>query len=128
MPPYYGTADTKVNNPSNLVPVANTNENWSIGDFFGLDNDGNNFYDAADFACNPYQMVSLAKEGNDIRITWRTAGGRADIIEGSVNPTGVYASVSAALPILGVGVVTTNYLQVGGATNTAYFYRVKFAP
>ena len=58
-PPYYGTVDTKVKNPGNTVLVANTNENWSIGDFLGLDNDGNNLYDAADFAITPYQVLSV---------------------------------------------------------------------
>ena len=50
-PRYYGTADTNAANPCNLVASANTNENWSSGDFLGLDNDGNNDYDAADVSC-----------------------------------------------------------------------------
>ena len=53
VPPYYGTADTKVDSPCNGVAAANTNENWSVGDFLGLDNDGNTLYDMADFACGP---------------------------------------------------------------------------
>jgi hypothetical protein len=32
--------------------------------------------------------------------------------------------VSAAIAIPGVGLVTTNYLDIGGATNTARFYRL----
>lgn len=127
-PPYYGTVDTKANNPANLARVANTNENWSIGDFLGLDNDGNNLYDAADFACNPYQILSTAKEGNNLRISWRTAGGRTDAVQAATQVTGTYANISLGLPIPGVGVVTTNYLEVGGATNNMRFYRVKFAP
>ncbi len=58
-PPYYGTIDTKANHPENLAPVANTNENWSIGDFVGLDNDGNNLYDAADFVCAPFPKAPM---------------------------------------------------------------------
>ena len=50
-PPYYGTAYTRVSNPSNDVAIANTNENWSIGDFRGLDNDGDTLYDMNDPAC-----------------------------------------------------------------------------
>ena len=38
-PPYYGTVDTKAKDSGNTVQVANTNENWSVGDFMGLDND-----------------------------------------------------------------------------------------
>jgi hypothetical protein len=50
-PPYYRTPDTRANNPCNDVAMSKTNENWSIGDFVGLDNDGNNLYDASDPAC-----------------------------------------------------------------------------
>ena len=127
-PPYYGTAYTKANNPGNTVQAANTNENWSVGDFIGLDNDGNNLYDAADFAITPYQILRAAKEGNNVRITWLTAGGRTDAVQASVNVAGSYSNVSSALAIPGVGVVTTNYLDVNGATNSSRFYRLRFMP
>ena len=127
-PPYYGTVDTKADHPENLVAAANTNENWSVGDFMGLDNDGNTLYDAADFACSPYRILSVTKEGNNVRITWQTAGGRTDAIQASRNVVGTYSNVSSALPITGVGVVTTNYVEVGGATNAMRFYRLKFSP
>ncbi|HWH70108.1 MAG TPA: hypothetical protein VNT26_12035, partial [Candidatus Sulfotelmatobacter sp.] len=127
-PPYYGTADTKANNPANLVPVANTNENWSVGDFIGLDNDGNNLYDAADLACNPYQILSTAREGNNLRITWRTGGGRTDAVQAAAQVNGTFTNLNSKLSIPGVGVVTTNYVEVGGATNKARFYRVRLAP
>ena len=52
-PPYYGTAYTKARNPGNTVLAANTNENWSVGDFLGTDNDGNNLYDLADYDIGP---------------------------------------------------------------------------
>ncbi|MFO0838498.1 MAG: putative metal-binding motif-containing protein [Phycisphaerae bacterium] len=45
-PVYYGTADTRVNDPCNIGPAFL--ENWSVGDTRGLDNDGDNLYDAAD--------------------------------------------------------------------------------
>jgi hypothetical protein len=127
-PPYYGTVDTKVNNPGNTVPVANTNENWSIGDFIGLDNDGNNLYDAADFAITPYRISSAAREGNNIRITWITAGGRKDTVQVSGNVSGAYSDLSPVLTIPGIGQVTTNYLQVNGATNATQFYRLHYTP
>jgi hypothetical protein len=63
-----------------------------------------------------------------VRITWQTAGGRTDAIQVSRNVGGIYSNVSSALLISGVGVVTTNYVEVGGATNAMRFYRVKFAP
>jgi hypothetical protein len=124
-PPYYGTADTKANNPGNTALAANTNENWSVGDFLGLDNDGNNLYDVADYAIGPYRLLSAIPEGNNIRVTWLTAGGRTNTVQaaGAVNDT--YTNLSANLAIPGVGPVTTNYLDVGGAANVARFYRLK---
>ena len=127
-PPYYGTADTKVNNPANLVKVSNTNENWTVGDFVGLDNDGNNLYDAADLACWPYQVIQALPEGNNVRVSWQTAGGRTDVVQASTNPTGPYTSVIGPVAITGVGITTTNWVELGGATNRTRFYRVKYQP
>ena len=50
-PPYYGTSATKANNACNPVETALLNENWTSGDFLGLDNDGDNLYDASDPNC-----------------------------------------------------------------------------
>jgi hypothetical protein len=127
-PPYYGTVDTKADNTSNDVLAANTNENWSIGDFLGLDNDGNGLYDLADFACGPYRIVSVSAEGDDLRVTWETAGGRTDALQASSDADGTFAEVTAAIPIPGVGIVTTNHLEPGAATNAARFYRLIFVP
>ena len=127
-PPYYGTPDTKADNPGNTVLAANTNENWSVGDFIGLDNDGNNLYDLADFAIGPYQIQSVKLEGNNVRVTWLTAGGRRDAVQASGLVRGPYSTVSPAVAIPGVGLVTTNYVEVGGATNKMRFYRLKYTP
>jgi hypothetical protein len=128
-PPYYGTADTKVKNPGNTLLAANTNENWSVGDFLGLDNDGNNLYDAADLAITPYRFLSVKPEGNNIRVAWQTAGGRKDAIQASGVVNGLYSNVSSAITIPGLGVVTTNYVDIGALTNRPRrFYRVTFVP
>ena len=52
MPVYYGTADTNADMPCNPNSQANINENWTIGDFEGIDNDGDNFYDGNDPDCS----------------------------------------------------------------------------
>jgi len=49
-PPYYGTADTKCDDPCNSPP--GYKENWSIGDTVGLDNDGDDIYDTLDPDCS----------------------------------------------------------------------------
>jgi hypothetical protein len=48
-PTYYGTVDTNADDPCNLAP--GFGESWSIGDGDGLDNDGDNQYDANDADC-----------------------------------------------------------------------------
>jgi len=128
-PRYYGTADTKVDNPCNDDPTANTGENWSVGDFEGLDNDGNNLYDLADFDCGPaYRLTDVAVEGADVRITWETVGGRTDLIQASADAAGPYTDVGSAISISGVGVVTKDSVVTGGAASTVRFYRIRSVP
>jgi hypothetical protein len=50
-PPYYGTGDTNVDGPCNSVAQHNINENWTLEDFIGLDNDGDGLYDLNDPDC-----------------------------------------------------------------------------
>jgi hypothetical protein len=128
VPPYYGTPDTRANNPANDVQAANTNENWSIGDFLGLDNDGNGLYDLADFACGPYRILSVLKEGDGLRITWETAGGRRDAIQAASDVAGDFTDIGGANLIPGVGVVITNQFEAGTATNSTRFFRLRYVP
>jgi hypothetical protein len=127
-PPFYGTADTKVDNPSNDVLQSNTGENWSVGDFLGLDNDGDGLYDLADFDCGPYRILTVSEEGDNLRVTWETAGGRSDELLAAPDPAGPFTNVEVAIAIPGVGIVTTNYLELGGASHGARFYRLKHSP
>ena len=127
-PPYYGTAYTKANNPCNDVYASNTNENWSIGDYIGVDNDGDNLFDQADFDCGPsYLLLSVAPEGADLRVRWETVGGRVDAVQASADVGGGYSDVSVFITNSGVGVMTNEFLEVGGATNDARFYRIRDA-
>jgi hypothetical protein len=126
VPPYYGTADTRVRNPGNTVLMARTNENWSVGDFLGLDNDGNNLYDLADYAVGPAdRILSSAREGNNIRITWQTVGGRTNRVQAASQASGTYSSISPLITSTSVGLITTNYVDAGGATNNIRFHRLQ---
>lgn len=124
-PTYYGTADTKVRNPANDVLLSNTNENWSVGDFLGLDNDGNNHYDLADYAVGPYRILSTTRQGDNLVVTWLTAGGRTNTVQKASSLSAGFNDLSSPVIIAGVGLVTNNYTDVGGATNGARFYRLK---
>ena len=52
-PLYYGTVDTLASAPCNPDGSEGINENWSIGDLAGLDNDGDRIYDMLDVVCLP---------------------------------------------------------------------------
>ena len=79
-------------------------------------------------------ILSLAPAGQDVSVTWTTAGGRTNIVQatsGGVN--GSYATnftdLTGLIAISGSGDVTNNYLDVGGATNKpGRYYRVRLAP
>jgi hypothetical protein len=81
------------------------------------------------------RITSTVKQGDDVAITWRTAGGRTNVVQaapgdGSGNYTNNFADIPGSLTIIpGSGDVTTNYTDVGGATNVpARYYRVRLSP
>ena len=118
-----------MDNPCNDALVSNTNENWTIGDFVGLDNDGDNLYDLADFDCGPaYLITAITTEGNNVRITWDSVGGRRDMLQSTPSLTEPFSDVGSALDIPGVGMLSTNSVQVGGVTASNRFYRIRYAP
>ena len=70
-PQYYGViADSNVANPCNPTAAAEINENWTTGDFEGMDNDGDDVYDGADTDC-----PAAGKTRGDFEYN-----GRADIL------------------------------------------------
>ncbi|HSR87388.1 MAG TPA: hypothetical protein VLL07_00420, partial [Pontiella sp.] len=129
-PSYYGlTALSYVDNPCNDVAASNTNENWTIGDFVGLDNDGDNLYDLADFDCGPpYHIVGIEVLGNDVQIRWETVGGRTEILQTASSLTNTFSDVGSIVTNSGSTFVTNSVLEVGGAGNTKRFYRIRYAP
>lgn len=123
-PPYYGTTDTRVSNPGNPALASKTNENWSVGDFLGLDNDGNNLYDLADYAVGPFRLLTVEPQGNDLRVSWLTAGGRTNTLQVAASLQGGFANLGPKVAFPGVGLVTNTVVDPGGATNLTRFYRV----
>ena len=127
-PAYYGTADTKADNPTNDVLAANINENWTIGDFIGLDNDGDNLYDLADYSCGPFQMLEAVEQDGQLMIRWITAGGRSEILQATENLTNDFVDVSSAVSSNAVGVITQEVSQATASLPPVRFYQVRSAP
>ena len=102
-PEYYGTPGTNADDGCNTVMAARTGENWSLNDFIGLDNDGDNFYDTADPDCavqptgaGESGLLMVVMEANgDLSFTW------ADSCLASDNDYGLYEGVLQPIPPLG---------------------------
>jgi uncharacterized repeat protein (TIGR03803 family) len=71
---------------------------------------------------------------NDVVITWTATGAQTDVVQvtpGDANGgyTNNFVDLSDPIVISGTGTTTTNYVDVGGATNApARYYRVRATP
>jgi hypothetical protein len=80
-------------------------------------------------------IISLTQEGDDMRITWKTAGGHTNAVQatsGDVDalyaPDG-FIDISDPMVITDSGDATTNFVDTGAATNgPSRFYRVRLVP
>jgi PKD repeat protein len=80
-------------------------------------------------------IIGLTQEGDDLRITWTTAGGRTNAVQGTAaGATNGHAltnfiDICEPMIISDTGDTTTNFLDAGGATNGPIrFYRVRLVP
>jgi hypothetical protein len=106
------------------------------------DPDGDGLDNQAEFAAGTspvdsasgLRIISTAAQGSDMIITWKTAGGRTNVVQatngdGSGGYATNFADVSGLIIITGSGDQTTNYTDSGGATNVpSRYYRVRLAP
>jgi hypothetical protein len=72
----------------------------------------------------------MVREGNNMRITWLTAGGLTNRLQVSPGgPDGSYSNnftdLGPQIVVAGTGLVTTNYPDTNGATNKCRYYRVR---
>ncbi len=140
------------NTPGSVVLVVETPltpfQQWQVNYFGSTNNpaadanadpDGDGQNNLAEFSSgtNPtnsasaLRIVSTARQGNDVVLTWLTAGGRTNIVQ-AVTAGGYstnFADLSGPIIIAGSGDVTTNFTDTGGATNgPCRYYRVRLAP
>ena len=108
----------------------------------GADNDGDGLSNLREYqlgtdpsdASSPFRITAIAREGNNMRVTWTTVGGTTNVVQVSPgaaggNYTNNFSDLSAQLSILGSTVTSTNYLDPNGATNVpARYYRVRLVP
>lgn len=90
--------------------------------------------DPMDSNSTPFRSTSISRQGDDILITWATQGGTTnrvqtapDIAGGSASST--FTNLSPVVIPHGNYLASTNYLDIGGATNVpAKYYRVRLGP
>jgi hypothetical protein len=81
-----------------------------------------------------FQILTVTPQGNDMVITWATAGVRTNAVQASSGDanggyTTNFANVSGPMVITPSGDTTTNYTDSGGATNgLGRYYRIGLVP
>lgn len=81
-----------------------------------------------------FRITTVTHQGNDIRVTWTTVGGRTNQVYLNTPAVGggITDGISPLGPLFiipGTGESTTNYLDIGGATNKpSRYYRVRLVP
>jgi hypothetical protein len=83
-------------------------------------------------ACVDLQITAITRETNNIRITWTIYAGKTNALQATAGTgNGSYQTNSFANLFIVTNTVgtTTNYLDIGGATNkAARYYRVRLVP
>ena len=78
------------------------------------------------------QITSITTQGSDILITWATTGGTTNAVQAAPGNPGYntnFVNIGAPLLILGSEDTSTNYVDLGAATNSpVMFYRVRLVP
>ena len=101
------------------------------------DPDGDGFTNLQEFqagtdptnSASAFRIISVAQEGDDIRVTWATAGGRTNLVQATSDLEGGYSNISPNILITGSGDTTTNFVDAGGAANApSRYYRIRLVP
>jgi hypothetical protein len=78
-------------------------------------------------ATNDFRITAIGLESNNVRITWQCTGPSNVVLQASADVTGAWSTVASVF-ISSPTIITTNLVDVGGATNTpTRFYRVKIS-
>ena len=127
-----------------LQPATTDFATWQL-QYFGCTNcpqsapsadpDGDGANNMAEFLAgtNPrnsasvFRVLSVTPQGNDLLVTWQTAGGHTNVLQSSGSlANGSFSDISPAIVIPGTGDATNSYLETGAALNGSNsFYRVR---
>ncbi len=151
-----GVASVTSNAPSSFL-VGTNSVLWTVTDDHGnttncvqqvivnltnpnADTDGDGISDLAECligsdpldSASGLRVLNIQRLGTDLKLTWLTVGGSTNVVQLanpiiSGNYTNSYISL-ATLFVPGSGTVTTNWVDVGGATNApSRYYRIQLS-
>ena len=102
------------------------------------DSDGDGLTDLQEFfagtdptnSASSLRIAFISREGDGIRVAWMTGPGKTNALERTTGAPGSYSNNFAAIfTVTNTVGTTTNYLDIGGATNApSYYYRVRLLP
>lgn len=70
------------------------------------------------------QLLRTTTASKDLTISFQAGSGTTNYLQAAPRPTGPFVDIRS-LVLGGVGTVTTNFVEKGGATNPARFYRIR---
>jgi hypothetical protein len=130
-----GSFSTSVQNTGTIVangsaltffrPVSNTGcivaNNGSVKFLGGINNSG-----VVVLLPEQFRVTSITRSGSDVVITWPAFGGNHYRVQTSDNLTNDFSDITSDIVAAGCGLVTTNYVDPGGVTNSPVrFYRIR---
>ncbi len=138
-----GPAGASTNTQFNYITALTAFQSWLM-EYFGSTNnptgdpDGDGQNNLAEFlagtdptnAASAFRILSIAREGDDVRVTWTMGAGKTNAAQRAAGNGGNYNTnfVDVFVVTNTVGTVT-NFLDVGAATNTpAGYYRIRLVP
>jgi hypothetical protein len=76
-----------------------------------------------------FRVTNVSQNGANIRVTWTSGAGKTNVLQAAPNISGTYSNVSPNIVLTGTGDSSTNYVDIGGATNSpGRYYRVRLVP
>ena len=90
--------------------------------------------DPMDPNSTPFRFTAITRQGNDILIRWTTQGGTTNRVQvapgiASGSASNTFTNLSPVVVPRGNYLASTNYLDIGGATNLpSKYYRVRLGP
>ncbi|TAK95019.1 MAG: hypothetical protein EPO07_15850 [Verrucomicrobia bacterium] len=82
-------------------------------------------------ACAPviaFRLLSIKRQENDVHLMWTTLAGKTNIVQRAFSPGGSFADIGPMIILGGTGQITATYIDIGGATATNYYYRMRLGP